>query len=180
MPNYLFNPTAFDEVPTRHDAADDEFFFRQGPARGLGKIRFNDWEVPYRKFADVPNVARFHEQASALKTLLTTAAPDADQQKDLDFLLNLGHLFTLVVYGQLVLEQAELTGLDRDVLDQIFDFLVRDFSGYAVALHGKASSTEAQQAWALGQVRKPVVDADRFGRVWEQVKALSGAYEMRP
>jgi acyl-CoA dehydrogenase len=180
MPNYLFNPTTFDEVPTRHDAADDEFFFRQGPARGLGKIRFNDWEVPYREFADVPNVARFHEQASALKTLLTTAAPDADQQKDLDFLLNLGHLFTLVVYGQLILEQAELTGLDRDVLDQIFDVLVRDFSGYAVALHGKASSTEAQQAWALGQVRKPVVDADRFGRVWEQVKALSGAYEMRP
>jgi acyl-CoA dehydrogenase len=85
-----------------------------------------------------------------------------------------------VVYGQLVLEQAELTGVDRDVLDQVFDVLVRDFSGYAVALHGKASSTDAQQAWALGQVRKPVVDETRFGRVWEQVKALSGAYETRP
>ena len=180
MPNYLFNPTTYDVVPTRHDAADDEFFFRQGPARGLGQIRFADWEVPYRAFADVPNVARFHEQAAALKTLLTTAAPDADQQKDLDFLLNLGHLFTLVVYGQLILEQAELTGTDRDVLDQVFDVLVRDFSGYAVALHGKASSTEAQQAWALSQVRKPVVDDARFGRVWEQVKALSGAYETRP
>jgi len=180
MPNYLFNPTEYPAVPTRHDAADDEFFFRQGPARGLGQIRFTDWEVPYRAFADVPNVARFHEQAAALKALLTTAAPDADQQKDLDFLLNLGHLFTLVVYGQLVLEQAELTGTDRDVLDQVFDVLVRDFSGYAVALHGKASSTDAQQAWALGQVRKPVVDATRFGRVWERVKGLSGAYETRP
>ncbi|HEX6342660.1 acyl-CoA dehydrogenase [Umezawaea sp.] len=180
MPNYLFNPTEYAPVPTRHDAADDEFFFRQGPARGLGQIRFSDWEVPYRAFSDVPNVARFHEQAAALKTLLTTAAPDADQQKDLDFLLNVGHLFTLVVYGQLVLEQAELSGVDRDVLDQVFDVLVRDFSGYAVALHGKASSTDAQQAWALGQVRKPVVDETRFGRVWEQVKALSGAYETRP
>ncbi|WNV82792.1 acyl-CoA dehydrogenase [Umezawaea sp. Da 62-37] len=180
MPNYLFNPTEYPAVPTRHDAADDGFLFRQGPARGLGRIRFTDWEVPYRAFAEVPNVARFHEQAAALKTLLTTAAPDADQQKDLDFLLNLGHLFTLVVYGQLVLEQAELTGVDRSVLDQVFDVLVRDFSGCAVALHGKASSTDAQQAWALGQVRKPVVDEARFGRVWEQVKALSGAYEMRP
>jgi acyl-CoA dehydrogenase len=180
MPNYLFNPKSYDEVPTRHDAADDEFFFRQGPARGLGKIQFNDWETAYRAFADVPNVARFHEQAAALKTLLTTAAPDAAQQGDLDFLLNLGHLFTLVVYGQLVLEQAKITDLDRDVVDQIFDVLIRDFSGYAVALHGKASSTEAQQAWALGQVRKPVVDEARFGRVWEQVKGLSGAYEMRP
>ena len=85
---------------------------------------------------------------------------------DLDFLLTLGELFTLVVYGQLILEQAELTGLDRDTLDQIFDVLVRDFSAYAVDLHGKPSSTEAQQAWALEHVRKPVVDAERFDRVF--------------
>ncbi|WP_433269340.1 acyl-CoA dehydrogenase [Actinosynnema sp. CS-041913] len=180
MPAYLFHPVAYPEVPTRHDAEDDDFFWRQGPARGLGDIRFHDWEAAYREFAHVPNVARFHEQAAAIRTLLTTAAPDAEQQKDLDFLLNLGHLFTLVVYGQLILEQARLTGLDADLLDQVFDVLIRDFSGYAVALHGKASSTEAQQAWALGQVRKPVVDRDRFERVWGRVAALSGAYEMNP
>jgi acyl-CoA dehydrogenase len=28
-------------------------------------------------------------------------------------------------------------------------------------------------------VRKPVVDEGRFERVWEQVRALAGAYEMR-
>jgi acyl-CoA dehydrogenase len=28
-------------------------------------------------------------------------------------------------------------------------------------------------------VRKPVADADRFDRVWQQVKAYDGAYEMR-
>ncbi|RKT52937.1 acyl-CoA dehydrogenase [Saccharothrix australiensis] len=180
MPAYLFQPTTYPEVPTRHDAADDEFFWRQGPARGLGAVRFHDWETAYRAFAHVPNVARFHEQARALRTLLTTAAPDDEQREDLDFLLALGHLFTLVVYGQLVLEQAGRTDLDADLLDQVFDVLVRDFSGYAVALHGKASSTEAQQEWALGQVRKPVVDHGRFGRVWERVAALSGAYEMNP
>lgn len=49
----------------------------------------------------------------------------------------------------------ELTGLDRDVLDQIFDFQVRDFSAYAVALHGKPSSTGAQQDWAIGVICKP-------------------------
>ncbi|MCE6993442.1 acyl-CoA dehydrogenase [Saccharothrix sp. S26] len=180
MPNYLFRPAEYAEVPTRHDPADDEFFWHQGPARGLGAIRFPDWETAYRDHAHVPNVARFHEQARALRTLLTTAAPDDEQQKDLDFLLNLGHLFTLVVYGRLVLEQARITDLDGDVLDQVFDVLVRDFSAYAVALHGKASSTEAQQAWAVEQVRKPVVDRDRFERVWGRVAALSGAYEMRP
>ncbi|MFD4674402.1 acyl-CoA dehydrogenase family protein [Lentzea sp. NPDC058450] len=180
MPNYLFNPKSYDEVPTRHDATDDDFFWHQGPARGLGKIQFHDWEPIYTEHAHLPNVKLFHEQAKAIKTLLTTAAPDADQQKDLDFLLNLGHLFTLVVYGQLVLEQAKITNTDQHVLDQIFDVLVRDFAGYATALHGKASSTEAQQQWAVGQIRKPHVDPARFDAVWQQVEALSGRYEMRP
>ncbi|MCX2949778.1 acyl-CoA dehydrogenase family protein [Lentzea sp. NEAU-D7] len=180
MPNYFFNPKAYDEVPTRHDATDDDFFWHQGPARGLGKIQFHDWEPIYTEHAHLPNVALFHEQAKAVKTLLTTAAPDEAQQKDLDFLLNLGHLFTLVVYGQLVLEQAKITNTDQHVLDQIFDVLVRDFAGYATALHGKASSTEAQQQWAVGQIRKPHVDQARFDAVWQQVEALSGRYEMRP
>jgi acyl-CoA dehydrogenase len=47
-------------------------------------------------------------------------------------------------------------------------------------LHGKPSSTSAQQDWALAAVRKPVTDADRFDRVWQQVEAYDGAYEMQP
>lgn len=94
-------------------------------------------------------------------------------------MLNVGHLFSLVVYGHLILEQAEISGLDADVVDQIFDFQIRDFSGYAIALHGKPSSTPEQQKWALAAVRKPVVDSERFDRVWQQVKAYDGAYEMR-
>ncbi|WP_435531057.1 acyl-CoA dehydrogenase family protein [Rhodococcus spelaei] len=180
MPNYLFDPADYPEVGTRRDAADDEFFWNQGPTRGAAKVRFHDWTKVYERFGDVPNVVRFYEQAKALKELLTTAAPDAAQQKDLDFMLNVGHLFSLVVYGQLILEQAENTGLGLDLVDQIFDFQVRDFSGYAVALHGKSSSTQAQQDWALGAIRKPVVDEQRFARVWEQVVAYDGAYEMTP
>jgi len=180
MAAFLFDPQEFDPVPKRDDPADDEFLFGQGPARGLGKIRFRDWRLAYEGFADVPNVARFVEQAEALKELLTAAPPSADQMKDLDYMLTLGELFTLVVYGQLICEQAALDDLDHDLIDQIFDVMVRDFSAYAVALHGRSSSTEAQQDWAVGQVRKPVVDGERFERVWEQVRALAGAYEMRP
>jgi acyl-CoA dehydrogenase len=65
-------------------------------------------------------------------------------------------------------------------VDQIFDFQILDFSAHAIALHGKPSSTPAQQEWALSAVRKPVTDAQRFDRVWEHVKAYDGAYEMRP
>jgi acyl-CoA dehydrogenase len=178
MPNFLFNPGSYPEVGTRDDPADDVFFWGQGPAKGASKVQFADWVPVFEKASGIPNVARFAEQVRALQTLLSTAAPDAEQQRDLDFMLVVGHLFTLVVYGQLILEQAESRGLDHDVVDQIFDIAVRDFSGYAVALHGKASST--QQEWALSAVRKPVTDADRFDRMWQQVRAYDGAYAMRP
>ncbi|WP_433760004.1 acyl-CoA dehydrogenase family protein [Nocardia sp. CA-135398] len=180
MPNYLFNPTDYPEIGTRLDAADDEFFFRQGPARGAGKVQFADWTPVYEKHADLPNVARFYEQAQALRTLLTTAAPDADQQKDLDFMLTIGHLFSLVVYGQLILEQAAITGLDRDIIEQIFDFQIRDFNGHATTLYGKPSASPDQQAWAASALRPPVADGPRFDRVWAEVAAYDGTYEMRP
>ncbi|WP_411102923.1 acyl-CoA dehydrogenase family protein [Streptomyces sp. cmx-4-9] len=178
--NHLLDPAGYAPVPTRLDAADDAFLFRQGPARGLGSVRFHDWRTAYDAYADVPNVARFREQADALCEFVTTAAPDEQQSRDLDLLLAVGQLFALVVHGQLILEQAQLSGLDQDVLDELFSVLVRDFSGHAVELYGKDSATAEQQSWALGAVRRPVVDEDRAARVWARVEALAGAYEMAP
>jgi len=189
LPSYLLQPAPLPDLPRRRDPADDDFLFHQGPARGLAGVRFADWRTPYDAFAEVPNVAVFREQAEGLVDLVTNAGPDADQAKDLDFLLTLGELFTLVVYGQLILEQASLTGLGddltdltdlTDLVDQVFDVLVRDFSTYAVNLHGKASSTKAQQQWALEHVRKPAPGPGRYDRVWQQVRDLAGSYEMRP
>ncbi len=180
MAGYLFNPGEFEPVPQRRDAADDTFLFDQGPTRGLSKIQFEAWEPIYERSAHVPNVKVFAEQAASLKELLTTAPPDEHQQKDLDYLLTLGELFTLIPYGQLILEQAELVGLADDTLDQIFDVLVRDFSAYAIELHGKISANQAQQDWALRAVTKPDTDIARFDAVVGKVRALSGAYEMNP
>jgi len=77
-------------------------------------------------------------------------------------------------------DQAQLTALAHDVVDHVFDVFVRDFSAAAVNLLGQASSTEAQQAWALGHVRKPATDPARAQRVLARVLALDGAYAMRP
>jgi acyl-CoA dehydrogenase len=180
MANYLLNPADYAPVPTLRAAGDDAFLFRQGPTRGLGKVRFHAWRPAFESFAALPNVARFIEQADGLVTLLSTAPPDAAQQGDLDFLLTLGQLFTLVPYGQLICEQAALAGVDHDVVDAIFEVLVRDFSAYAVELHGLSSTTEAQQSWALAHVRRPVSDPQRADRVWKRVRALAGSYEMSP
>ena len=180
MPAYLFMAEEMPDVPTRQDAADDPFLFRQGPARGLSKVRFQDWKAPYVAVQSIPNVGLFLEQAEAFCDLLLTAAPDAEQQKDLDLLLSLGDIFTLIVYGQLILEQAAILDLDTDVVDTIFEVLVRDFSANAVTMHGKSGANDAQRAWAVGSVRAPITAADRFEKVWAEVAGLSTAYAMSP
>ncbi len=181
MGAYLFDPDPELAPPERTlTPGDDEFLFRQGPARGLSKIRFSDWHASFEPFAGVPNVARFVDLAESFKSLLVEAAPGEEQQKDLDYLLTLGELFTLIPYGQLICEQAAFIGLPIDTLDQIFDVLIRDFSSYAVQLHGKTSATDAQADWARAAITRPVTDGERFDSVWAKTRALAGQYEMRP
>jgi len=180
MPAYLSDPHRYPEVPTRLDAADDEFLFAQGPARGLSKIRFHDWHDSYEHFTAIANVARFSQQAQAFATLIQTAPLEAGQVGDLDLQLCVGELFTLVVYGQLILEQARIVGLDEDLLDELFGVLIRDFSTHAIELHCKAGATEPQRRWALTAVRHPEPAPERFERVWQRVEALSGTYAMHP
>lgn len=179
MPAYFFMPTELPAVPRRDDAANDDFLFDQGPTRGLSKIRFHDYNLAYADW-DVPNVKIFREQIAAFKQLLASARPTPDQQKHTDFLLAGGELFTLIVYGQLILENARIYGQSEDLVDQIFDLMIRDFSKLAIEMHGKAATTDAQAAQCLSMVRKPAADAARYGRVWDTVHSLEGAYEMAP
>jgi acyl-CoA dehydrogenase len=179
MPNYLFNPKEYPPVPTRTDAVNDDFLFHQGPAHGLEKIRYHDWRPPYDAAAHLPNVARFREQAEAFVKFLSTSKRDLSKTP-FDFQLALGNLFILIPWGQLILEQATILKVDESVVDTIFDVLVRDFSQNAVQLHGCPAATEEERAWALGVVRAPVNDPERFDKVWEQVAALSGTYTMNP
>ena len=177
MANYFFNPAEYPEATRRSDAANDDFLFHQGPAKGLGQIRFHDYRPVYDRY-DLPNVNLFKEQIKVFKELLARATPGEAQQKDTDFLLTLGEAFTLVVYGQLILENARPYGVDDDTVDQIFDFMVRDMSKFALQLYGKLSSTPAQMEYCLELIRRPAVDEARYGRVWSQVHALKDEYEM--
>jgi acyl-CoA dehydrogenase len=182
MKSFLFGPAAGPEVPRRDDPADDVFLWDQGPARGLSKIAFHDGARVFAARKE-PNVAIFREQIALFREMLARATPTDEQAKDVDFLLAVGELFTLVVYAQLVLENAGLLGeaaAGPDEVDQIFDVFVRDFSRGAVELHGRPASTAAQMDYALRMVKKPAFDPARYGRVWAKVHELKDAYEMSP
>jgi acyl-CoA dehydrogenase len=133
----------------------------------------------------LPNVNLFKKQIDILKEFLIASAGDAaaagEQGKDIDFLLTLGELFTLVAYGQLLIEFRNLNRgeISDDLLDQIFDALVRDFSKYALQLYSKTSSTPKQMDICMKMIMRPVPDMARFERIWkDHVYALAGAYRM--
>lgn len=172
------------EVPTRRDGANDDFLFRQGPSSGLAKIRFGDWQAVLRRCGTTPNAAVFLAQAQALQTLLAVATPNAEQQRNVDFLLAVGEMFTLIPYAQLILEQAEIEndGTDSlaDLIDQLFEVLVADMSTNATKLHCHPDATPVQRQRALDIVRQPVTDAARFDRVVTRARGLAGRYEMKP
>ena len=178
MANYFFNPASFPDIPKQDDPCNDDFLFNQGATRGLGKIQFHDIALAYDSL-DLPNVNVFKDQIEVLKEFLLTAAPNQEQAEDIDFLLNLGELFTLVAYGQLLIEKAKIDSVEDDVMEQVFDFMIRDFSKFALQLYSKTGATEEQMALCLNMIKKPVKDTERFTRVWEKhVAVLDGAYEM--
>lgn len=178
MKNYFFFPQKYPEIGKRDDQSNDEFLFRQGPARGLGKIQFHDFNIAYNSM-NLPNIKVFQEQIAVFKTFLMTATPTEEQSKDIDFLLNLGEIFTLVVYGQLIIENSKIYNIDDDIMGQIFDFMIRDFSKFALQLFSKTSSTEKQMELCLKMIKKPVVNIERFDRVWSKyVYELKDTYQM--
>ncbi len=178
MPNYFFNPAEFPEIPQRYDAANDDFMFNQGATKGLSKIQFHDYKAAYELY-DLPNITLFKKQIATLKETLMMAGPTPAQQKDIDFLLSVGELFTLVVYGQLILENAKIWNIEEVLIDQIFEVLVNDFSKFALQIYSKPSSTEQQMAYALKMIQKPTPNQERTNYIWEKhVYALKDQYEM--
>lgn len=180
MLNYFFFPEQYPQLSRQSGTQDDRFLFNQGAARGLSKIRFHDYNLAYRAW-DSPNVTIFKRQISIFKEFLAAATPSQDQQKDVDFLLALGEIFALIVYGQLILENAQIYALDLNIVEGIFDFMVRDFSRHALNLFSKPSLTETQIAFCQRMVERPKMDESRFAYVWEnQVMALKDTYELKP
>ncbi len=178
MANYFFDPDKFPEISKRDAPGNDEFLFKQGPTRGLGGIRFHDYNLAFNS-VDLPNVNIFKTQIEVFREFLIKATPDKEQAKNIDFLLTLGELFTLVAYGQLLIEKAKIDNIEDDFMDQIFDFIVRDFAKFSLELYSKTSSTDQQMELCLKMIKKPVVDEERLLRVWNNyVDALKDTYEM--
>jgi acyl-CoA dehydrogenase len=172
--NYFFGPIDYPKVPKMFEAGDDAYLFRQFTG-GLAKIRFPDYSLAYEGNT-LENVAIFREQVELFRTLLVTAPPDEVQLKDIDYMLAAGELFTLIVYAQLVLENARIYKVSDDLVEQIFAFLIRDFSGFALRMVLGYENSEAQEEIFRSMIKKPGQDKGGLGRVWDTVSALTYQY----
>ena len=178
MPNYFFNPGDFPEVPQQNAAVNDDFLFAQGATRGLSGIQFHDYNEAFELF-DTPNVQLFRRKIEVFKGMLQDCPPTKEQSRDVDYLLAGGQIFALIVYGQLILENAKIHGLEEDLIDELFDVFCRDFSRYALELHDKPGTNEDQMARCLQMLEKPQPNDARYQSIWEEhVHPLKDGYVM--
>lgn len=201
LPQYLAAAAGYGEqfapVPARMDAADDDYLFAQGSASGLSKIPFHDPRPAFARFEHLPNVKTFIDQMTKLGQLFATAAPSKEQTGDLDFLLDLGQLFTQVAYAQLVCESADLSlagtpggqresstcdssDLTEAHIDRVFAVFVKDFSEYALSLSQQPAATPEQREQALGLIARPQIDPGAEDVFVAEVLGHDGAYVMAP
>ncbi|MFE6507273.1 acyl-CoA dehydrogenase family protein [Nocardioides sp. NPDC057767] len=181
--SYLFSPTDPSPAalpPRRRDPVDDTFLFRQGPAQGLGTVAFHDWRAVYAAWAHLPNVRLLLEQVDAFQALLVATPLSKAQMRDLDLLLVVGDIFTTIAYGDLILQQATIWGVDDDLVESIFEVMVGDVSAHALTLTRKPSLTDVQARAADAIQRRPTFDAERTARVWAEARATAGTYAMNP
>ena len=180
MKSYFFNPVEYEPVEPDFSLNDDVFLFNQGPTKGLGKVQFHDYAPVFGANKDLPNVATFIKQIEIFKELVEKAGPDKMQDMDPSFSLPLGEMFSIVVYGQLILEQAKFEEVEPDIINQIFDFMVRDFAGFALQIYGNHSTRDEQRSFCKKiMLIKAVPDNAQYQRVWEKyVIALDGEYAM--
>lgn len=180
MKNYFFAPASYAAVAPDFSIKDDLFLFNQGPTKGLGSVQFHDYKPVFEASKNLPNVGIFIQQINLFKELLEKAGPDKAQDMDPSWSLPLGEMFSIVVYGQLILEQAAFDKVDTDIINQIFDFMVRDFSRFALQIYGMQNTKEDQRAYCkeIMLIRSQGDDA-QYNKVWKDyVFALNGEYAM--
>ena len=180
MKNYFFSPAQYAPVAPEFSLKDDLFLFNQGPTKGLGAVQFHDYKPVFEANKQLPNVAIFIQQINLFKELLEKAGPDKAQDMDPSWSLPVGEMFSIVVYGQLILEQAKFDNVDADVVNQIFDFMVRDFTRFALQIYGMHNTKDEQRAYCkdIMLIKAQGNDA-QYNKIWkEYVYALNGEYAM--
>jgi len=167
MKNYFFAPQEYPKIGKQDKQENDAFLFDQGPTKGLSKVTFHSYEESFKDYKS-PNLDLFLEQAAALKQFLIKGTPNEKQSKNMDYMLQLGELFTLVPYGQLITENRAHYDVAEEIMEEIYRNLVKDFSKYAVQFYTGQSHSEVQAELIQNMIKAPQRDEAQFEEVWSK------------
>jgi acyl-CoA dehydrogenase len=177
--NYFFHPLDYSTVLKRDDPADDSYLFRQKAGK-LASVRFPHYRLAYEGIQS-PNVLVFLEQVELFRSFLEQASPSPEQVKNIDYMLALGEMFTLIVYAQLILENSKIYSISSELLDEIFSFMVKDFAQFALSQISNYQSTDLQETLLKSMLKKPYLSPSSTQSLWEtEVIPLMGVYQNQP
>ncbi len=181
LQSYLFDKNPAPKVPFNTGGTSDDFLFVQGATtKGLKNIPLGDFNEVYSKF-ESPNLNIFKRQIQNYISCIEHLQITKEDYTNIDFMLAVGELLTLIIYGQLILEYSEHDKTDKATLDMIFHVFVRDFSQYAVQLSIKERVNQSQKEACLKLVEKPHNDESAFAAFYsEKIMSLKDSYRMNP
>ncbi len=176
---YLFEKQPAKKIPHMVETNSDDFLFAQGATTKATKnVPLGDYEEIYSKYTS-PNLDIFKSQIKSFVMLVEKLQLTKEDRTDIDLMLSIGELLSLIIYGQLILEYSEFDKTDIDTLDMIFHLFVRDFSRYASDLAGKEKISEENSRFCLSLVRKAHYDQTQIDTFYEsKVLVLKDSYRM--
>jgi acyl-CoA dehydrogenase len=124
-------------------------------------------------------VSVFGEQVELYRQMLKKAPPTPSQASNVDYLFAGGALFTNIAYAQLILEGARIYGIHEDIVNEIFNFMVRDTSTAALQMMINQENTPEQEAFLAQMLKKPVIHREQSERLYQEfVFSLKDQYVM--
>lgn len=163
---YLFNHEPYDELPIL-GASNDSCVFNQSSGK-MSTITFGDYQKTLYK-CRLPNVTQFVAQAELLRTLFAESCPNKDELKNMDYMVNLGHMFTMLPYAQLILEAAELYEIAPEIVNQLFSFFVTDFARYALNQYsGQKNPLRREELLRSIIDIRPIHNQEEYDKLWAE------------
>lgn len=177
---YLFEKKPASKVPHITEPKSDDFLFAQGATtKATRNVALGDYEEVYSKF-NTPNLDIFKSQIKLFVDLIKELELSKEDTTDIDLMLSIGELLTLIIYGQLILEYAEFDKTDNDTLDMIFHVFIRDFSRFATDLAGKEKISETKSKFCLKLIKKAHYDQSQIDSFYQKsVLSLKDSYRMK-
>jgi len=176
---YLFDKKPAPKVPHITEPKSDDFLFAQGATtKATRNVALGNYEEIYEKFS-TPNLNIFKLQIKTFVELIQELQLSKEDATDIDLMLSIGELLTLIIYGQLILEFAEFDKTDLDTIDMIFHVFIRDFSRFATELAGKEKISEKSSISCLKLVQKAHYDQTQIDSFYQKsVLSLKDTYRM--